>query len=331
MRTQTRKINNVYIASTFSSVGKKEGNGPLGSYFDAIYTDDMLGQESWEMAESTLIKNTISGALTKAQKTPDEIDLMLAGDLLNQCTASSFGLKEMGIPFLGLYGACSTFAEGLCIGSMVIDGGFAENLAVATSSHFCSSEKQYRFPLEYGEVRTPTSQWTVTGSGCAVLDRKNGFAKITRATIGKMVDLGITDANNMGAAMAPSAADTIYTHFSETGLSPDDYDYIVTGDLAKVGSDILYELLKQKGLDITKNHLDCGNLIFDKETQKVDSGGSGCGCIASVFCSLFASKLKQNELSKILLIATGALMSPSSVLIGEPITGIAHAVAIERI
>ncbi len=331
MRTQTRNINNVYIKSTFASGGKKEGNGPLGRYFDAIYADDMLGQKSWEMAESTLIKNTISGALTRAQKTPDEVDLMLAGDLLNQCMASSFGLKELGIPFLGLYGACSTFAQGLVISSMLIDGGFAENSAVVTSSHFCSSQKQYRFPLEYGEVRTPTSQWTVTGSGCAILDNQSGFAKITNATVGKMVDLGITDANNMGAAMAPAAADTIYTHFEETGLKPKDYDYIVTGDLASVGSDILYELLQKKGLDISQNHLDCGNLIFDKETQKVDSGGSGCGCVASVFCSLFANKLINGELDRILLVATGALMSPSSVLVGEPITGIAHAVSIERI
>lgn len=330
MRIQTKQIKNTYIKSTFSSVGKKEGEGPLSSYFDAIYNDDLLGQKSWEMAESTLMKNTISGALTEAGKTPDEIDLMFAGDLLNQCTASSFGLKELGVPFLGLYGACSTFCEGLTIGAMVTDGGFAKSTVVATSSHFCSSEKQYRFPLEYGEVRPPTSQWTVTGSGCAVLDSESGFAAITDITIGKMVDLGITDANNMGAAMAPAAADTIYTHFSEKGLKPDDYDYIVTGDLAMVGSDILYELLDKKGLDITKNHLDCGNLIFDRESQNVDSGGSGCGCIASVFCSMFAKKMKAKEISKILLIATGALMSPSSVLIGEPITGIAHAVAIER-
>ncbi len=331
MRSQSKKINNVYIKSTFSSVGKKEGEGPLASYFDAIYKDDLLGQKSWEMAESTLIKNTISGALTEAKRTPDEVDLIFAGDLLDQCTASSFGLKELGIPFLGLYGACSTFVEGLMIASMLTDGGFAKSTAIATSSHFCSSQKQYRFPLEYGEVRTPTSQWTVTGSGCAVLDSESGFAKITDVTVGKMVDLGITDANNMGAAMAPAAADTIYTHFKETSLKPNDYDYIVTGDLAMVGSDILYELLNKKGLDIKDNHLDCGSLIFDTESQKVNSGGSGCGCVASVFCSLFADKIKRKEINKLLLIATGALMSPSSVLIGEPITGIAHAVSIERV
>jgi len=331
MRKQTHKINNVYIKSSFASVGQKESEGPLGSYFDAKYTDDLLGQDSWEMAESILMKNTVSGALTKAGKTFDEIDMILAGDLLNQCTASSFAIKETGIPFLGMYGACSTFAEGLCVGSMILGGGYADTLAVTTSSHFCSSQKQYRFPLEYGEVRTPTSQWTVTGSGCAVLNSDTGFAKITDITIGKMVDLGVTDANNMGAAMAPSAADTIYNHFSEKGIKPCDYDYIVTGDLANVGTEILYELLDKKGIDISKNHIDCGKIIFDTQNQKVNSGGSGCGCVASVFCSFFTQKIINKELDKILLVATGALMSPSSVLIGEPITGISHAVSIERV
>lgn len=330
MRKQTKKIENVYINSAFSSVGKKEGDGPLSAYFDAIYSDDTIGQDSWEMAESTLMKNTISGALTSAGKTTNEIDMVLAGDLLNQCTASSFGLKELGIPFLGLYGACSTFVEGLCMGSMIIDGNFADSVAVSASSHFCSSQKQYRFPLEYGEVRTPTSQWTVTGSGCAVLENKKGFAKITDITIGKMVDLGISDANNMGAAMAPSAADTIYTHFEETGLSPLDYDCIVTGDLASVGTDIMTELLLKKGLKLT-NHIDCGSIIFDRERQKVASGGSGCGCVASVFSGYFAKRIQKKEIKNMLLVATGALMSPSSVLVGEPITGIAHAVTIERV
>jgi len=331
MRTQTRNIENVYIKSAFSSVGRKEGEGPVGSFFDAVYSDDTIGQKSWEMAESNLLKTTVSGALTKACKTPDEIELIFAGDLLNQCTASSFALKELGIPFLGLYGACSTFTEGLITASMVMSGGFADSTAVCASSHFCSSQKQYRFPLEYGEVRTPTSQWTVTGSGCAVLNSDTGFAKITDITIGKMVDLGVTDANNMGAAMAPSAADTIYNHFSEKGIKPCDYDYIVTGDLANVGTEILYELLDKKGIDISKNHIDCGKIIFDTQNQKVNSGGSGCGCVASVFCSFFTQKIINKELDKILLVATGALMSPSSVLIGEPITGISHAVSIERV
>lgn len=331
MRKQTYSINNVYINSCFASVGQKESEGPLGEYFDAIYTDDSLGQESWEMAESTLMKNTVSGALTSAKLTSDEVDIIFAGDLLNQCTASSFGLKELGIPFVGLYGACSTFAEGLCVASTMIDGGFIKNSAVCASSHFCSSQKQYRFPLEYGEVRTPTSQWTVTGSGCAVLNNQSGFAKITDVTIGKIVDKGISDANNMGAAMAPATADTIYAHFEETGYKPSDYDCIITGDLADVGSDILIELLLQKNLDISKNHGDCGKLIFNRQTQNVNSGGSGCGCVASVFSGFFAKKIMSGELKRVLLIGTGALMSPSSVLVGEPISGIAHAVAIEGV
>lgn len=330
MRTQTHKIENVFIEACFSSVGKKEADGPLGEYFDAKYEDDMLGQKSWEMAESTLLKNTVSGALTSASKTPDEIDMIFAGDLLNQCTASSFGLKELGIPYLGLYGACSTFAQGLAVGAMLMEGGFADSVATAASSHFCSSQKQYRFPLEYGEVRTPTSQWTVTGSGCGVLSKNKGFAKITDVTIGKMVDLGITDANNMGAAMAPSAADTIYAHFDETGRSPKDYDLVVTGDLAWVGSDILLELLNQKGLKLT-NHSDCGKIIFQKQEQNVQSGGSGCGCIASVFSGFFAKKIKLGEIKRMLLVGTGALMSPTGVLVGESIAGISHAVAIERV
>lgn len=331
MRISAHKINNVYIKSSYSSVGKKEGEGPLGKYFDAVYKDELLGEKCWEEAESTLIKNTVMGALTEAEKTPDELDLILAGDLLNQCIASSYCIKDTGIPFLGLYGACSTFVEGLCIGSMILDGGFAENVAVATSSHFCSSEKQYRFPLEYGEVRTPTAQWTVTGSGCAVLNTTDGFAKITDITIGKILDLGITDANNMGAAMAPAACDTILSHFNASSFTPDDYDAIVTGDLAKVGSDILIELLLKNGMDLREKHIDCGSLIYDAQNQNVNSGGSGCGCIASVFCSYIAKKLKQKDIKRILLIATGALMSPSGVLVGETISGIAHAVTIEGV
>ncbi len=331
MRITAHSINNVYIKSSFASVGKKESEGPLREYFDAIYKDELMGEKCWEEAESTLIKNTIMGALTRAEKTPDELDLILAGDLLNQCIACSYSVKDTGIPFLGLYGACSTFVEGLCIGSMILDGGFAESLAVATSSHFCSSQKQYRFPLEYGEVRTPTAQWTVTGSGCAVLNNESGFAKITDITIGKILDLGITDANNMGAAMAPAAADTIYTHFQKSRYTPDDYDAIITGDLARVGSDILIELLLKDGMDIREKHLDCGSIIFDAERQGVNSGGSGCGCVASVFSSYFAKKLKEGKAKRILLAATGALMSPSGVLVGETISGIAHAVTIERV
>ena len=329
MRNQNIKINNVYLSGAFSSVGSKEAQGPLGKYFDAAYEDEFMGTTSWEKAESTLMKNTVSGALTNANITADELDLLFAGDLLNQCTASSYGLKSFDVPFFGLYGACSTFAEGICLASLAVGGGFADNAAVVTSSHFCSAERQYRFPLEYGEVRTPSSQWTVTGSGCVVLKNKKSNIKISSVTIGKMVDLGVTDANNMGAAMAPSAADTIYTHLTETNTSPEDYDCIVTGDLATVGTDLLLELLNQKGIDLKKKHLDCGSLIFNRDEQNVNAGGSGCGCVASVFSGFFAKKMKEKEIKKMLLVATGALMSPSSVLLGESITGIAHAVEFE--
>ncbi|MBE7051455.1 MAG: stage V sporulation protein AD [Ruminococcaceae bacterium] len=331
MKNQTITVDNVYIKSTFSSVGTKESEGPLSEFFDAKYSDDLLGQDSWEKAESTLIKNTVSGALTAAKMTSNDVDLLFAGDLLNQCTASSLGLKAFDIPFFGLYGACSTFVESMMLASLAISGGFANTAIAATSSHFCSSQKQYRFPLEYGEVRTPTSQWTVTGSGCAVLTREKTKLKINKITVGKIVDLGITDANNMGAAMAPSAADTIYAHLGGAKKDHDDYDCIITGDLATVGTELLIELMAQKNIDIRRKHLDCGSLIFDRSRQNVDAGGSGCGCIASVFSGFFAKKLLNKEITKVLLIGTGALMSPSSVLLGEPIAGISHAIEIEAV
>ncbi len=329
-RKQTYYTDNAYIKSTFSSVGPKEAEGPLAEYFDAKYSDDLLGQSCWEMAESTLMKNTLSGALTSANMTSDDIDILLAGDLLNQCTASSFALKPYDIPFFGLYGACSTFVESVSLASLLVNAGYANTAAAITSSHFCSSQKQYRFPLAYGEFRTPTSQWTVTGSGCAIVTNEIQDLKVKCVTVGKMVDLGITDANNMGAAMAPAAADTVCAHFKETGLSPEDYDLIITGDLADVGSELLRDLTERNGINIRKNHVDCGSLIYDIKKQNVNSGASGCGCIASVFCGYFAKELLSGKLSKVLLIATGALMSPSATLVGEPITGIAHAVGIER-
>ena len=331
MRNHTYNIENVYLKSTFSSVGAKESDGPLAKYFDAKYSDDMLGQKSWEEAESCLIKNTLSGALTNANMVSEDLELLFAGDLLNQCIASAFGLKAFDIPFLGLYGACSTFVEGLCLASMAIGGGYVKSAATITSSHFCSSQKQYRFPLEYGEVRTPTSQWTVTGSGCAVLTNEKTDIKLSKITVGKIVDLGVTDANNMGAAMAPSAADTICSHLNSTNTTVDDYDCIITGDLSFVGTEILIELMSQKGIDIRKKHLDCGSLIYDKDRQKVDAGGSGCGCVASVFSGYFHKMMKAKKLGRILLVGTGALMSPSSVLIGESIAGVAHGVEFELV
>ncbi len=329
---QTIVLNNPpHIKGFFSTVGKKENNGPLGGSFDSVYQDEMFGAKSWEEAENTLIKNTVAGAMTRASVTSDEIDYMFCGDLLNQCTGSSFGISDLGIPFFGLYGACSTMIESLSLASVFIELGAANYTVAATSSHFCSSEKQFRFPLEYGSVRTPTSQWTVTGSGAIVLSQKSAGPCITRITTGKMVDLGVTDANNMGAAMAPAAADCIHTHFKETGLDPSYYDVIITGDLATVGTTLLYEILNKSDFNITKNHKDCGLMIFDPESQNTKAGGSGCGCIASVLCGYFLPRMLKKELNKILVVATGAMMSPTTAQLGKPIIGIAHAVSIENL
>lgn len=329
MKNNTFQIDCAYIKTAFSCGGSKESEGPLAKYFDALYQDDLLGQDSWEKAESCLIKNTLSGALTNANMTCEDLELLYAGDLLNQCVASSFGLKACGIPIFGLYGACSTFVEGICLASMAVDAGYVKNAASITSSHFCSSQKQYRFPLEYGEVRTPTSQWTVTGSGCVIITDEEDNIKVNNITVGTIKDMGITDANNMGAAMAPAASDTVLSHMNSTNTTIDDYDCIVTGDLAFVGTELFVELMNKEGVDIRKKHLDCGTMIYDRDRQKTDSGGSGCGCVASVFSGYFYKMMKKRKLGKILLVGTGALMSPSSVLLGEPICGIAHAVELE--
>ncbi len=328
---QTVKFSNPpVIISAYSSAGSKEGDGPLKDDFDDIYPDEFLGEDSWEKAESKLVTNTVDKAVKRSGLKHEEIEYIFAGDLLNQCTGSSFGVKNFQIPFFGLYGACSTMGESLCLAAMTIDGGYAKNVMAATSSHFCSSEKQFRFPLEYGGVRTPTSQWTVTGSGAAVISKTGNGPKITHITTGKIIDLGVTDANNMGAAMAPSAADTIYAHLTETARCPEYYDHIVTGDLGDVGSKLLLELLVKKDVDISRVHTDCGSIIFDK-SQNVQSGGSGCGCAASVFCGHFYKKLKSGEINRILFVPTGALMSPTSSFQGLSIPGIAHGLAIENI
>lgn len=319
------------IKEAYSSVGKKESEGPLREYFDTCYNDDMLGQDSFEKAESEILKNTIENAVKKAKMQLSDFDYIYTGDLLNQCTGSCFGIRDFGIPYFGIYGACSTMGESLSLGAMTIDGGFADNVIAATSSHFCSSERQFRFPLEYGGVRTPTAQWTVTGSGAAILSSCGDGPKITHITTGKIVDWGVKDANNMGAAMAPAAADVIYAHFEDTKRGFDYYDAIITGDLADVGSDMLHEILKLNGVDIKSNHIDCGSIIFDNKNQNTKSGGSGCGCSGSVFCGMFYKKLKSGEINKILFIPTGALMSPTSSQQGQSIPSIAHAVAIENI
>jgi len=318
------------IISTASIVGKKEGEGPLKNYFDKILDDAHWGEKTWEKAESKMLREAVITAVTKANLPLSKMDYIFAGDLLNQCISSNFGIRELNIPFFGLYGACSTMALSLSIAAMTIDGGFADYAVAATSSHFCSAERQFRFPLEYGGQRPQTSQWTVTGAGAVVLSNQGNGPYITHVTTGKIVDLGIKDANNMGAAMAPAAADTIYTHFEDTGFKPDDYDLIITGDLAGVGKEIVQELLGSKACDISNNFNDCGLVIFDNKSQDTHAGGSGCGCSAVVLAGYLYKEMLKGNLNKILFVATGALMSPTSSLQGESIPGIAHAVTIQN-
>ena len=319
-----------HIIQTSSIVGKKEGEGPLAKYFDFILEDEYWGEKSFEKTEIKILKENLNKVMQKARKTPEEINYVLAGDLLNQCISSSYAVRESEIPFIGLYGACSTMVESMMLGSMLVDGGFADNVIAITSSHFCSAERQFRFPLEQGTQRPPTAQWTVTGSGAAIISTEQSGPKITHVTTGKVVDMGIKDANNMGAAMAPAAADTIYSHLKETGREANYYDLIVTGDLGYVGGEILKELLFKENINIKSRYNDCGILIFDKQKQDTHSGGSGCGCCGSVFAGYLYDKLQKKELNKILLIATGALMSTTAIQQGEAIAGIAHAVAIEN-
>lgn len=320
--------NYVNIHAAAGIAGQKESKGPLGQYFDHTYTDDKLGQKTWEKAESQLQKNAVLLALEKAKLQKEDIDLILAGDLLNQCISSIFGLRELQIPFLGQYGACSTMSQTLALSSILVDSHAAKRCIAVTSSHFCSAERQFRLPIEYGGQRTPTSQWTVTGAGAAILDRSGIGPTIRSVTIGRINDFAIKDANNMGAAMAPAAADTILNFFSDTGFRVSDFDLILTGDLGYVGAELLMELLQKEGLDISGNYNDCGMMIFDREKQDVHAGGSGCGCSASVFCSYIIDSLNQNKMKNILFAATGALMSPTSSQQGESIPGISHALHI---
>lgn len=327
---QTFKLSNpVSIKETASIVGPKESNGPLAKYFDKCIEDEFYGESSWEKAESKFIKSATDMLIAKSGISNKDIDFCFAGDLLNQCISSCFGLRETNIPFFGIFGACSTFVESLILGAMAIDGNFAKNVLCAVSSHFCSAEKQFRFPLELGNQRPPTSQWTVTGSGACILSKEGTGPYITHVTPGKIIDMGIKDVNNMGSAMAPAAIDTLITHFQDTSRNPDYYDGIFTGDLGYIGKDILLDIVKTKGYDITNNYNDCGILIFDKNKQDTHSGGSGCACCASVFSGYLYKKLKERKLNKILLIATGALTNSTTSQQGESIPGIAHAVSIE--
>ena len=318
------------IISYGSVVGKKEHEGPLSNEFDSYTTDSFFGEKSFEKAESKLQKTAVQTALDKAGLTPDDIDNIFAGDLLNQCIGSSFGLRSFGIPFIGLYGACSTMALSAGLAAVFIDSGAAKKTVSVTSSHFCSAERQYRFPLNYGSQRTPTAQWTVTGSGALILGKDGGDIYISSVTFGEIEDLNIKDANNMGAAMAPAAAGTLLNFFKDTETKPDDYDIIFTGDLGYVGTNLLYELLGREGIDIRCRHSDCGTLIFDREKQDVHAGGSGCGCSASVLCSYIMHRLEKGDFGNILFMSTGALMSPTSSFQGESIPGIAHLLNIKK-
>ena len=319
----------VNIMATASIVGPKEADGPMSKYFDQCLDDEFWGEKSWEKAESKIIKETVNMAISKSGIPSEQIDFCFAGDLLNQCISSSFGLRELNIPFFGVFGACSTFVESMCLGSVFIEGGGAQNVLCATSSHFCSAEKQFRFPLELGNQRPPSSQWTVTGSGATVLTKDGEGPYITCITPGKINDMGIKDANNMGAAMAPAALDTLIAHLADTGRKPSYYDAIITGDLGHIGKDILIDLAQKRGYNIKSNYNDCGVMMFDKDAQDTHSGGSGCACIGTIFSGYFYRMLKEKKYKRILLIATGALMNSTSSQQGESIPGIAHAVAIE--
>ncbi len=328
---QTSQLQNPpSINATASIVGPKEGKGPLANYFDQAVDDEFWGEKSWEKAESKFMREVLAKIALKASIAMDALDYIIAGDLLNQCIAASFGIRESNVPFFGVYGACSTIGESMSLGALLIDGGFASNVACLTSSHFCSAEKQFRFPLELGSQRPPTAQWTVTGAGGVLLSAAGGGPYVTKITTGKIVDMGIKDQNNMGAAMAPSAADTIFAHFEDTGLTQDYYDMVVTGDLGMIGKQILDDLLSSNGIRIGSILDDCGLMIFDKK-QDVHAGGSGCGCSATVLAGFLHDRLKKGKLNRILFVPTGALLSPTSIQQGESIPCIAHAVAIERI
>lgn len=327
--TQTVRIDNVSVLESAAIVGEKEGDGPLAKSFDIVLPNNEWNEKTWEKTESKMQREAARLAVTKASLALSDIDYIFSGDLLNQCISAGFGLRELNIPFLGIYGACSTMVEGISLASMLIDGGFANIAEAVTSSHFCTAERQYRNPLEYGGQRTPTAQWTVTGAGAAVLQSgyKIGDIRVTHITTGKIVDMGIKDANNMGGAMAPAAYETLKTHFKDTGLSPLDYDLIVTGDLGTVGSEILVDLLSQDGIDISKNYRDCGCMIYDIDRQDVHAGASGCGCIASVLCGHLIKEMRAGRISSLLAVGTGALLSQTSSLQGESVPGIAHAAA----
>lgn len=320
-----------YISNYASVVGQLEGQGPLGKLFDCVEKDPMFGGTTWEEAESFLQNQTLRTLFKKSSLKPTDIRYIFAGDLLGQLIASTFGIINYNMPFFGLYGACSTMGESLALASMTIAGGFADKTIAMASSHFASAEKTFRFPLGYGCQRKQCATWTVTGCGAVALDSREGIAKITGITPGKMVDFGVKESDNMGACMAPAAADTILTHLTDFNLNPNYYDKIITGDLGYVGQTILINLLKQNKIDISANHMDCGIEIFDNANQGTGSGGSGCGCSASTLCSMILKNIENKVWKRVLFVPTGALLNPISFNEGKSIPGIAHAVVIEEV
>lgn len=308
--------------------GKLESEGPLKDEFDELSTDSFFGEKTWEKAESVMQRRAFECALSKAGMRPESLDYLLAGDLLNQCIGTSFCVRDFAVPFYGLYGACSTMGESLSLAAMLIDGGFARTAAAMTSSHFCTAERQYRMPVPYGNQRTPTAQWTATAAGCCILAQDGSGPYITHVTCGKVIDKGITDANNMGAAMAPAAYDTLRTFFEDTKTKPADYDLVLTGDLGYLGHQILVDFLARDGIDLRQNGGDCGLLLYDREKQDMHAGGSGCGCAAAVLNGYLLRGMRAGKWKRIVLAPTGALLSPTSSMQGESIPSVCHAVCI---
>ncbi len=316
------------IVATSSIAGPKESVGGLNKYIQTKLDDDMYDEQTFEKAESRMLYTVIKNSIINANKKQDDVDAIIAGDLLNQIIASTFAARNFRTAYMGAYNACATFTETLAIGGVLIDGGYMDNVVCATSSHFSTAERQYRYPLELGCTRPPQSQWTVTGAGACVVSSSGSGPKLTSATMGKVVDYGVTDANNMGAAMAAAATDTLLTHFKNTGTLPEDYDLIATGDLGALGSRIVKDLLWEKGFDVQKQHVDCGELVYNICEDEYQ-GGSGAGCSSLVFSSYLYNKLKNKEYKRIILVATGALLSSVSSQQGDSIPGIAHAVTVE--
>ena len=322
---------NIYVSSYANIVGKFEGEGPLSKYFDIIENDEYYGEKTYEKAEMKLQKNALNLALQKNLMQVSSLDFICSGDLLNQCISSSYSVRDNDVPYIGLFGACSTMALSVIVSALTIEAGYSKNAAGVTSSHFCTAERQFRQPLEYGGQKPPSAQRTVTAGAAVIVSKNKSKIKLSKFTLGSVIDFLISDANNLGAAMAPAAAETLYSFFDDTQTSPNDYDLILTGDLGYVGKSILIDLMKEKGYDITNNYNDCGCMIFDKNLQDTHAGGSGCGCSGAVLTGYVLPKISHGLLRNVLFMSTGALMSPTATMQGESIPGIAHLINFEGV